>query len=85
MVLKRLARKNGVFYTLYIEKEQIAETQNDHTRRKSLGHISLVRALSRRMSIKDRPSLYKIESALKSDKFCCNGWLRKMMFFIHFI
>jgi hypothetical protein len=57
------------FYTLYIEKEQIAKTKNDHTTRKSLGHISMVRALSLRMSIEDPPNLYKIESALESDKF----------------
>jgi hypothetical protein len=47
-----LAWENSVFYTLYIEKEEIAETKNDHTTRKSLRHISLVRAWSLRMSEK---------------------------------
>jgi hypothetical protein len=39
MVFKRLAQENGVFYSIYIEKEQIAETKINHATRKSLGHI----------------------------------------------
>jgi hypothetical protein len=70
VVFKRLAWENGVFYTLYIEKEQIAGTKNDHGTRKFPGQISLVRALSLMLCTEDRPNLYKIESALKSDKLC---------------
>jgi hypothetical protein len=67
--LKRLPQKNGVFfYTIYIEKEQIAETKNDHATRKSLGHISWARALGLTLYIEYPPNLYKIESELESDK-----------------
>jgi hypothetical protein len=68
--LKRFAQENGVFYTLYIQKEEMAGTKNDHATWKSLGYICWIRVLSLRMSIEDPPNLYKIESALASDKFC---------------
>jgi hypothetical protein len=80
MVFKRLAQENGVFYTIYIDKEQISETKNDHATRKTLGYISLVRALGFILCTEDPLNLYKIESALESDKWCLNGWLKKIVF-----
>jgi hypothetical protein len=44
--LKRLAQENGVIYTLYIQKEEMDGTKNDHATRISPGQLSLVRAFS---------------------------------------
>ena len=64
MVLKRLAKENGVIYIIYIEKEQIAETKNEHATRKSLGPIAWFRALGFILCKEYPPNLYKIEFAL---------------------
>jgi hypothetical protein len=73
MVFKRLAQENGVFYTIYIQKEQIAATKNDH------GHINLIRPWGLILCKEDSPRLCKIESALESDKWCLNGWLKNIV------
>jgi hypothetical protein len=64
-VTLQYAREYGVstkIYTFYIGKEQIAVTKNDHVMRKSLGLISLVRALTVKVCKVDPSKLYKIES-----------------------
>jgi hypothetical protein len=68
-------------YTIYIEKEQIAGPKKDNAMRKSHGHISWVRARGFILCKEDPPNLYKIESALESDKWSLNGWLWNMVYF----
>jgi hypothetical protein len=59
-----------LFYSIYIQKEQIAVTKNDHAVRKSQGHISLVRDLGFIFFKEVPPKLYKIEFALELDNQC---------------
>jgi hypothetical protein len=70
-----MAQENGDFYTIDIQKEQIAGPKNDHTMRKTPGPIFLVRDMGFIFRKEDPPKLYKIDSALKSDKLCLNGLL----------
>jgi hypothetical protein len=62
-----------IIYTLYIQKSQIAGPKSDHVTRKSLGHITLDRALVLILSTDDPPNLYKIESlkVVGSRILCC--------------
>jgi hypothetical protein len=80
MVSKQLALQYGVFYALYIRKEQIAGAKNDHATRKSPGNILWVRALVLVLCKEHPPKLYKNEIATKSDKWCLNIWLLNMVF-----
>jgi hypothetical protein len=45
------------------------------------GHIAWVRALCIVLCKEDLPNLFKIESALESDKPCLNDWLKKKVYF----
>jgi hypothetical protein len=53
---------------LYIQKEQIAGTQNDNVMRKSPGRIAWFRALGLIFCKEDHPNRYKIGTALESEK-----------------
>jgi hypothetical protein len=70
-----LALEYGVFYALYIQKEQIAGPQNDHATRKSPGKDLLVWALVFILCKEDPLKLYKNKFSTESDKRCHNAWL----------
>jgi hypothetical protein len=72
-------------HTLYIQKEQMPGTKNNHATRKSPRHIAWVRALDLILCKQNPPNLYKIESAFESDKGCLNGGSRKWCIFRQFI
>jgi hypothetical protein len=50
--------------------------------RKFHGHISWVRALGFMLFEEDPPNLYKIETALESDKWSLNSWHWNMVYFL---
>jgi hypothetical protein len=87
---KRLALEYGVFrkmYALYIEEKQI-----NRRSKKWLCHTEISRkyCLSQDFGplfVQRRPStkLYNNEFATESDKLCLNGWLWRMLLFMHFI
>jgi hypothetical protein len=55
--------------------------KNEHAMRKSHGHISWVRALVFMLFKEDPSNLYKIESALESDKWSLNSWHWNVVYF----
>jgi hypothetical protein len=65
----------ALFYTIYIQKEQIAGPKNDHATRKSPGNIFWMRDFVFILCKEGHLKLYKNDFATKSDKWCLNGWL----------
>jgi hypothetical protein len=65
----------ALFYTIYIQKEQIAGPKNDHASRKSPGNIFWIRAFVFILCKEHPQKLYKNEFATESDECCFNGCL----------
>ena len=76
-------RKFNVHFTQW--RKQVAGPKNGHATRKSPGNIIWVTALVLILCKEDPPKLYKNEFATESNKWCLNGSLQNMVFFMHFI